>query len=75
MAQDLEAGPHILQHLGNIFAQFTQSTATVRASLMGWHMRVDLARKMLGQRAAEGPAEGPGQCWTFGASHSLRFFE
>jgi hypothetical protein len=54
MADDLEAGPHALQHLGDIFAQLAQSAATVRAGLMVRHMGMDLAWQMLRQRSAEG---------------------
>jgi hypothetical protein len=54
MADDLEAGPHVLQHLGHIFPQFAQPPPAVGARLMAGQVRVDLARKMLGQRAPEG---------------------
>jgi hypothetical protein len=54
MADDLEAGPHAFQHLGDIFAQLAQSAATVRAGLMVWHMGMDLAWQMLRQRSAKG---------------------
>jgi hypothetical protein len=54
MTKNLEAGPHVLQHLGHIFAQFAQPSTAVGARIVIRHVRVDLARKMLGQRAAEG---------------------
>ena len=54
MADDLEAGPHVLQHLGDIFTQLAQPSAAVGARLMAGQVGVDFARKMLGQRAAEG---------------------
>lgn len=54
MADDLEAGPHVLQHLGHIFPQFAQPSAAVGARLMAGHVGMDFARKMLGQGAAEG---------------------
>ena len=54
VADDLEAGPHVLQHLGHVFAQLAQSAPAVGTSLVAWYVRVDLTRKMLGQRAAEG---------------------
>ncbi len=50
----LEAGTDVLQHLGDIFAELAQSTAAVGASRMIGQMGVDLARKMLRQRPAEG---------------------
>jgi len=54
MADDLEAGPHVLQHLGHIFPQLAQPSTAVGAPLMAGQVRVDFARKMLGQGAAEG---------------------
>jgi len=54
MADHLEAGPHILQHLGGILPEFTQTAAAIGASIMIRHMRVDLTRTVLGERAAEG---------------------
>jgi hypothetical protein len=54
MADHLEAGPHVLQHLGDIFAQDAQPATAVRAGLMVRHMSMDLAWQMFGQRSAEG---------------------
>jgi hypothetical protein len=54
MADDLEAGPHVLQHLGHIFPQLAQPATTVRAGSVVRHVRVDFARKMLRQGTAEG---------------------
>ncbi len=53
MAENLEAGPDVLQHLGNIFAQLAEPAAAVGTCLVGGHVREDLARKMLRQRPAE----------------------
>jgi hypothetical protein len=53
MADDLEAGPDILQHLGHIFAQFPQTATAVRTGVVAGHVGMDFARKMLGQGAAE----------------------
>jgi hypothetical protein len=54
MADDLEAGSHVLQQFGDILAQLAQSTAAVGAGFMGGHVRVDLARKLPRQWTAEG---------------------
>jgi hypothetical protein len=53
MTDDLEAGPHSLQHLGNVVAEFAQLAAAVGAGSMRGHVGVYLAWKMLRQRAAE----------------------
>jgi hypothetical protein len=54
MADDLEAGPHVLQHLGYIFSQLAESATAVGTSLVSGHMCVDFARKMLWRGAAKG---------------------
>ena len=54
MTDDLEAGPHILQHLGGIFAKFAEPAAAVGTGFMAGQVRMDFARKMRGQLAAEG---------------------
>ncbi len=54
VADDLETCPDVLQHLGGIFAQFTQPAAAAGAGSLTGQMGVDLARQMLWQRAAEG---------------------
>ena len=54
VADDLEAGPHILQHLGCIRAQFAHLASTVGAVLLARQVRVNLAWKMFRQRAAKG---------------------
>jgi hypothetical protein len=61
MADDLKAGAHILQHLGNIFAEHAQLASAVRAAIVAGHMGVDFARQMLGQRPAE-RLRGNGHC-------------
>jgi hypothetical protein len=48
MADHLEAGPHVFQHLGDIFAQDAELATAVRAGLMVRHMSMDLAWQMLG---------------------------
>jgi hypothetical protein len=53
MPDDLEAGPHVLQHLGDILAQLAQPAAAVGAGGVIGQMGVNLARKMLRQRAAK----------------------
>ena len=50
VADHLEAGRHVLQNLGDIFAELLQRAAALRAGLLLWLMGLDLARQMLGQR-------------------------
>ncbi len=52
MPDHLEAGSNVLQHLGHVFAQRSQTLAAVGTSLVLRHVSVDLARKMLRQGAA-----------------------
>ena len=59
MAQHLEAGPDVLQHLGYVFAQLAEPAAAVGAGLMTRHMGVNFARKMLWQ----GTATRLRRCW------------
>jgi len=71
MADDLEAGPYILQHLGDILAQFAQPAAAVGAGLMVRHVGMDLAGKMLGQRTTKW-LRGHRPFWR---SHRLRLLD
>lgn len=71
MADHLETGTNVLQHLGDIFAQFAQPAAAVGAKVIAGHVSVDFARKMLGQRAAEGLRGYGPLC----RSDSLRLFD
>jgi hypothetical protein len=54
MADNLEAGTNVLQHLCGICTQFPKLATTVGAGLMVGHVGVDFARKMFRQRLAEG---------------------
>jgi len=54
MPDDLEAGPHVLQHLGDVFAELAEPATAVGASVVLWHVRMNFAREMLGQWAAKG---------------------
>ena len=71
VAKHLEAGPHVLQHLGHIFAQFTETAAAVGAGVMTRHMGVNLARKMLRQ----GPATRLRRCGPLCGSCGLSLFD
>lgn len=71
MAYDLEAGPHVLQGLGHVCPQFAQPSAIVGACLMARQMRVDFARKMLGQ----GTAEWLRRCGTLCGRKRLRLLD
>src|SRR5271168_2050507 len=71
MADDLEAGPHVLQHLGHIFPQFAQPSTAVGARIMAGQVRVDFALKMLGQ----GAAEGLRRCRTLCGRNRLRLLD
>lgn len=53
MADNLEAGPHILQQLGRVLAQLAQPASAIRTGIMVRPVGVDLARKMLRKRTAE----------------------
>ena len=48
MANNLEAGPHVLQHLGGICAQLAHVATAIGAGIVLRHVRVDFTRKMLG---------------------------
>ena len=52
MADDLEAGGNVLQHLGDIFAELGERAATLRADLLCGRVRFDLPRKMLREWAS-----------------------
>ena len=54
MADDLEAGPHVLQHLCNIFAEWPQLAAAIGAGFVVRQVAQHFARQMLGQRTARG---------------------
>src|SRR5665213_3036605 len=71
MADDLEAGPHVLQHLGGVFAEFAQPAAAIGAGFVVGQVRVDFARKMLGQRTAK-RLRGSG---AFCRSYGLQLFD
>jgi len=71
MPDHLEAGANILQHLGYIFAELPQPAAAVGTRFVAGRMGVDLARKMLGQRAAKRLGGGGTPFWSSGS----RFFD
>ena len=71
MADDLEAGTHPLQHLGDVFAELPQPATAVRAGVMVGQVGVDFARKVFGQRAAK----RPGGHGTFCRSDGPRLFD
>ena len=80
MAQYLKAGADILQHLGHVFAQFTEPAAAVGAGVMTGHMGVNFARKMLRQGAAArlrrgGPLRGSCRLNLFHSVCSLQVFK
>ncbi len=80
MAQHLEAGANVLQHLGHIFAQLTEPAAAVGAGVMIRHVGVNFARKMLGQGTATrlrrcGPLCGSCRLSLFDSTGSLQVFE
>src|SRR5258708_556820 len=50
MTDDLEAGGEVLEHLGDVSAEFLKSPATGRTALFLREVRVDLTRQMVGQR-------------------------
>ena len=80
MTKHLEAGANVLQHLGDIFAEFAQSAAAVGTRFMTGHVGMDLARKMFRQRAAKGLGRCRPVCWSdglrlFDGAGRLQFFQ
>jgi hypothetical protein len=52
VANDLEVGRDVLQHLGHILAEVAQRAAAIGAAVLFWMVRYDFAWKMRGQRLA-----------------------
>jgi len=80
MANHLEACPHPLQHLGNIFAQNSKSAAAIGAGLMVWHVGMDFAGKMRGKWTTERlrgnwPIDGRDRRDLFDSACCLQLFE
>ncbi len=71
MAKNLEAGSHILQHLGHVFTKLTESAAAVGAGFMARHMGVYFAWQMLRKGATERPRRRGLLCHSSG----LRLFD
>ena len=62
VADDLEVGGHILEHLPLVLAQLAEDRAAAAWAGTGRRMHDGLARQMLWQRCAARGAAGPGRC-------------
>ena len=70
LTDHLEGGSHVLEHLGGIFTQIAQLTATAGAGRVVWQVSVDFAWKMF----RKGTAVGLGRSRTLFDRDGLRFF-